>query len=169
MRWEVDQDPGPFFGVAPICRGQLGFWPVSLSPPSCLPGWNPWPVLGKVVSLPHTFRARTGGGVTLGKYRGHREDADLQPSACKMMSAGEEDRGLNRIKHPNKEGAFWLLSLLSGGGGADRLHDRCELVRTTGTTIFSAHFFFFCLYGGVCGGRVGAQKLVEECCANNGW
>lgn len=37
-----------------------------------------------------------------------------------------------------------------------------------GTGTFSADPPLF-LYGGVCRGRAGDQKLVEESCANNGW
>lgn len=30
-------------------------------------------------------------------------------------------------------------------------------------------FLSFFVHGGVCGGSVGDEKLVEESCANNGW
>lgn len=83
-------------------------------------------VLGKVASLPHTFRAENG--VTLGGSHGHLEDANLQLGACKTITAwgGGQGAKADERKDPNKERSFQLLCLLSE---EDELHDRCELER----------------------------------------
>lgn len=64
--------------------------------------------------------------MTLGKSHGHLQDADLQPRACKMITAWGGGQGTKPDKRRdlNKERSFQRFSLLSEG---DELHDRCEL------------------------------------------
>lgn len=97
----------------PNLRGQLGFWPGPCHLPQLSPRLESFAGPGKGGVLTTHIPSRTGGGVTLGKSRGHREDADLQPST---WGGG---RGTEPGRTPEQRGCIStpLTSWRGVGGG----------------------------------------------------